>query len=207
MSLARSGPGPPERGSRNAPHPLRWRFSGGCADRVASGRSRGFDASCPTPVRGCGCRSRAARRAPPEPLRDRHGSARLAPVNRRAMGGRDGRRLERFAEVCEDLTLRGRSHPGLLPLANLRFEVSRLLPAVFSEPDVATTPRALERKLLPHPGHDFRPRNPRGVVRAGLLMRVAAASGAATVVSTSAGRALVLLQPSNGNGGIRTRGL
>ncbi|MFM9009997.1 MAG: hypothetical protein ACKON8_03770, partial [Planctomycetota bacterium] len=116
----------------------------------------------------------------------------LASVNRRATGGRDGRRLERLAEVCENLTLRGRSHPGLLPLANLRFEVSRLVPAVFSEPDVATTPRALERQLLPHPGHDFRPRNPRGVVRAGLLMRVAAASGAATVVSTSAGRALVL---------------
>jgi len=81
----------------------------------------------------------------------------LAPVDRRATGGRDGRRLGRFAEVCEGLTSRGRSHPGLLPLANLRFEASRLLPAVFSEPDIATTPRALERKLLPHPGHEFRP--------------------------------------------------
>ena len=84
----------------------------------------------------------------------------LAPVDRRATGRRDGRTLERLAEVCEGLTSRARSHPGLLPLANLRFEVSRLLPAVFSEPDVATTPRALERRLLPHPGHEFRPRNP-----------------------------------------------
>ena len=41
------------------------------------------------------------------------------------------------------------------PLANLRFEVSRLLPAVSSDSDVATTPRALERKLLSHPGHEF----------------------------------------------------
>jgi hypothetical protein len=73
----------------------------------------------------------------------------LSPVDRRATGRQDWRRLERFAEVCQDLTSRGRSHPGLRPLANLRFEVSRLLPAVCSEPDVATTPRALERKLLP----------------------------------------------------------
>ena len=65
---------------------------------------------------------------------DLHG---LSPVDRRATGGRDGRWFERFAEVCQGLTLRGRSHPGLRPLANLRFEVSRLLPAVFSEPDVA----------------------------------------------------------------------
>ena len=84
----------------------------------------------------------------------------LSPVNRRATGGRDGRWFERFAEVCQGLISRGRSHPGLLPLANLRFEVSRLLPAVFSQPDVAATRWALERKLLPHPGHEFRPRNP-----------------------------------------------
>ena len=31
----------------------------------------------------------------------------LAPVDRRATGGRDGRRLERLAEVCEGLTSRG----------------------------------------------------------------------------------------------------
>ena len=75
----------------------------------------------------------------------------LAPVGGRATSGREGRRLERFAEVCEDLTSRGRSHPGLLPLANLRFEVSRLLPAVSWQPDVAAATGALERKLLPHP--------------------------------------------------------
>jgi len=84
----------------------------------------------------------------------------LSPVGRRTTGRRDWRRLERFAEVCQDLPSRGRSHPGLRPLANLRFEVSRLLPAVFSEPDVATTPRARKRKLLSHPGHEFRPGNP-----------------------------------------------
>jgi hypothetical protein len=100
----------------------------------------------------------------------------LGPFGGRAAGGRDGRRLERFAEVCKGMTSRGRSHPGLRPLANLRFEVRRLLPAVFSEPDVAAAPRALQWKLLAHPRHQFRPRNPRRVVRAGLLIRVTAAS-------------------------------
>ena len=90
----------------------------------------------------------------------------LSPVGRRSTGRRDGRRVERFAEVCEGLTSRGRSHPGLLPLANLRFEVSRLLPAVYSAMDVATTSRARNRKLLPHPGHEFGPSDPRAVVRA-----------------------------------------
>jgi len=35
------------------------------------------------------------------------------------------RRLEQFAESLTDLTSRGRSQPGLLPRANLQFEVSR----------------------------------------------------------------------------------
>ena len=45
------------------------------------------------------------------------------------------------------------------------------------EPDVAAAGWALERKLLPHPGQEFRPGNPRGVMRAGLLIRFAAARG------------------------------
>ena len=65
------------------------------------------------------------------------------------------RRFERFAEVCQGLTSRGRSHPGLRWLANLRFEVSRLLPAVYCQPNIATTPRARKRKLIPHAGHEF----------------------------------------------------
>jgi hypothetical protein len=101
----------------------------------------------------------------------------FAPVGGRAASGRHRWWLERFAEVCEGLTSRGRSHPGLLPLANLRFEVSRLLPAGFSEPNVTAAVRALERKLLPHPGHQFRPCNPRGAVRAGLRLSIAAARG------------------------------
>ena len=43
----------------------------------------------------------------------------FAVVGRRATGGRDGRRLEWFAEVCENPTPRGRSHPGLRPLADV----------------------------------------------------------------------------------------
>jgi hypothetical protein len=44
------------------------------------------------------------------------------------------------------------------------------------QPDVAATRWALVRKLLPHPGHQLRPRNPGGVVRPRLLMCVAAAA-------------------------------
>ena len=90
----------------------------------------------------------------------------LAPVGGRPASGRDGRRFERFAEMCQWLTSRGRSHPVLLPLANLRFEVSRLLPAVSSEPDVAAARRALERKLLTHPRYQLGPGYPGCVVGA-----------------------------------------
>jgi hypothetical protein len=62
------------------------------------------------------------------------------------------RRLERFAEVCQRPITRGLAHPGLLPLANRRFEVSRFLPAISSEPDVAAARWALEGKLLPPAG-------------------------------------------------------
>jgi len=98
----------------------------------------------------------------------------LAPVGGRATSGRHWWRLERFAEVCQYLTSRGRSHPGLRPLSNLRFDVNRLLPAVCSEPDVTASRWARKRKLLTHPGHQFRPGNSRGVVRAGLCMSVTA---------------------------------
>ena len=99
----------------------------------------------------------------------------LAPVGGRSPGRRDWRRLERFAKVCENLPDR----PWLRDEGN--------------EPDVATAVRALERKLLAHPGQEFRPGNSRRVVRAGLLIRVAAASGAVTVVFMPAGRGLGLL--------------
>ena len=79
LSSETGRPGRPEAVGQNAAHPLRWRFSRVGADHVPVGRSRGFDASCPTPVRGCEYRSRATRRATPEPFRDRHGSARTRP--------------------------------------------------------------------------------------------------------------------------------
>ena len=54
--------------------------------------------------------------------------------------------------------------------------------------------RALKR-IFPHPGHKFRPGNPRRVVRAGLLIqiRVTAAPRGATVVPMPAVRGLPLL--------------
>jgi hypothetical protein len=42
--------------------PLRWRFSLVGADHVSVGRSRGFDASCPTPVRAATAGGRSARK-------------------------------------------------------------------------------------------------------------------------------------------------
>ena len=81
----------------------------------------------------------------------------LASVGGWASSGRDRRRFERFAEMCQWLTSRGRSHPGLLPLANLSLRVSRLLPAVSSEADVTATREARNWKFLPHPCHQYRP--------------------------------------------------
>jgi hypothetical protein len=63
----------------------------------------------------------------------------LSPVGRRTAGGRDGRWLERFAEVTQDLPDRPR-------IGNER-----------DESDVATTPRALQRKLLAHPSDKATP--------------------------------------------------
>ena len=74
----------------------------------------------------------------------------FVPVGRRAPRGCDWRRFERLAQMCEDLPDR----PRLRDKGN--------------EPDVAAAGWALERKLLPHPGHQFRPGNPGGVVRAEL---------------------------------------
>ena len=93
----------------------------------------------------------------------------LAPVGRWAPARRDWWWLERFAEVCQNLPDR----PWLCDERN--------------QPDVAAAVRALERKLLPHPGHEFRPSNPGGVVRAGCLMRVRAASRGVTVAPMPTG--------------------
>ena len=117
----------------------------------------------------------------------------FAPVGGRATSWRDRWRFEWFVQVREGPTSRGLSHPGLLPLANLRFDVSRLLPAVSSEPDVAATRWALERKPLAHPGHEFRPRNPGCVVRPGLRPSVAVAFRGAGIARMFAGSGMAPL--------------
>ena len=66
----------------------------------------------------------------------------LAPVGGRASSGREGRRLEWFTHVCEDL-------PDRLRLRDER-----------DQPDVAAARWALKRKLLPHPGQELRPGDP-----------------------------------------------
>jgi hypothetical protein len=69
-----------------------------------------------------------------------------APGGRWAPGGCNRRWLERFAKMREDLPDRPR----------LRDERD--------QPDVAAAGGACKWKLLTHPGHEFRPRNPGGVV-------------------------------------------
>ena len=96
----------------------------------------------------------------------------FVPVGGWASSGRDRRRFERFAEMCQDLPNRPR-------LCDER-----------DQPDVAAASRALERKLLPHPRHELGPGDPGGVVRAGLLMRVTTASSVATFVPMPAVRGL-----------------
>jgi hypothetical protein len=96
----------------------------------------------------------------------------LAPVVGRPAGGRDRGRFERFAEVREDFPDRPR-------IGDER-----------NQPDVAATRWALERKLFPDPRHQFRPRNPGGVVRAGLFMSVAAAFRGMSAVRVPAGRGI-----------------
>jgi hypothetical protein len=54
--------------------------------------------TCPTLVRGCEYRSRATRRATPEPLRDRHGSARTYP-SQSAGHGRERRAAVRAVRL------------------------------------------------------------------------------------------------------------
>jgi len=99
----------------------------------------------------------------------------LAPSGGWAASRRDGWRFQRLAEVCQNLPDRpGRRDEG-------------------DQPDVTAAVWALERKLLPNPGQESRPRNPGGVMRAGLLIRGAAASGAVTVAPMLAGRGLAPL--------------
>ena len=83
----------------------------------------------------------------------------LALVGGRAPGRRDGWWLQRLAEVCENLPDR----PWLRDKGD--------------QPDVTATVWALERELLTRAGHQLCPGNPRGVVRPGLRLSVAAARG------------------------------
>ena len=73
-------------------------------------------------------------------------------------------------------------------LAERRFFHNDLKQSEGDQPDGAATRWALERNLLTHPGHQFRPGNPRGVVRAGLLVNIAGA-----VRCVPAGRVLAAL--------------
>ncbi len=92
----------------------------------------------------------------------------LALVGGRSAGGRHRRRCcdtrakpSWPSPACEPPV---RSEPA--PAGRLRW-----LRDERDQPDVAATRRALERELLAQPGHEFRPGNPRTVVRPGLRMR------------------------------------
>jgi hypothetical protein len=96
--------------------------------------------------------------------------------------GETYRRLKRFAEVCQGLTSRKRSHPGLLPLANLRCEGSRLLPAIYPQPAVCQ-PVASSRRLPTFPFVIWAsvPSNAR-MANTWSLRRTAATAAAATFI-------------------------
>jgi hypothetical protein len=68
-----------QRGGSRPPDAEGWRCSRVGADRVPVCRSRGFGGLRPLPLRRCGYRSRAVRRARLERRRDRHGLARARP--------------------------------------------------------------------------------------------------------------------------------
>ena len=68
-----------QRGGSRPPDAEGWRCSRVGADRVPVCRSRGFGGLWPLPLRRCGYRSRAVRRARLERRRDRHGLARARP--------------------------------------------------------------------------------------------------------------------------------
>ena len=79
--------------------------------------------------------------------------------------------------MCQNLASGRRSHPGLHPLANL-FEVSRLLPAVHSEPDVAATRWHSSGNSSPTRAISFAHAFARRIVGAGLLGRVSRVAAA-----------------------------
>ena len=93
----------------------------------------------------------------------------------KSVSGKNGRRFEQFAEVCQDFPNR----PQLRDERN--------------QSNIAAAVQAVERKLLPDSGHEFRPRNPGGVVGAGLL----AYPGAPAVVAPSP-RAVLRTQTATG---------
>ncbi len=94
-----SRPAPRLSPSACLPRPT-WRFSGLCAESLRVRRSGGFVVTWHVEVvRGCGCRSQAARRATIKRRRDRHGSARAQPSRWAAPGRRDGRWFDWFATL------------------------------------------------------------------------------------------------------------
>ena len=99
----------------------------------------------------------------------------LGPVGGRASRRSKQRRLRGFAKMGQDL-------PDRSWLRDER-----------DEPDIAAAVRALKWKLLRHPRHEPGPRNPGGVVRTGLVMRIAAASRGVTAAPMPAGHGLALL--------------
>ena len=90
----------------------------------------------------------------------------LAPVGGRATSGRHRWRLERFAKMREDFLDRPRladrksAATGGCQGAKARDGFALVKQSEGYQPDIAAAVGALEGKLLPHPGHEFGPRNP-----------------------------------------------
>ena len=94
---------------KNAVHPPAVAFFSPRRRPSPGSPARGLDASRPAPLRGVGCRSRAARRATLERLPGRHGPARILP-SRSAGHGRQRRAVEQETPHTHSLNPAPRAH-------------------------------------------------------------------------------------------------
>lgn len=142
-------------------HPSKWRLCAGDAEFVPDRLPDSFVVTSHlpgAPLRRCGCRSRAVRRARREGLRDRRGLARSRP---RSVGGPRGGesgggssrspRWVRIFRVDHGSPTGSPQQPECAKSPKVTDGFALGEQSERDEPDVTPVPRARERKLLAHP--------------------------------------------------------
>ena len=156
--------------------------------------------SHPAPLRGCECRSRAARLS--VAWKNARSSWACTSSSQSVGGPRAGdtgggssgsSRCVRIFRIVPGSRTGSPQQPEVAKSAKARDGFALGKQSERDQPDVTAARWARKRKLLPYPRHELGPRNPRRVVRAGLSMRVTTASCGATVVRMSAGRGVLPL--------------